>query len=693
MAFMGEGMQTTVSIGGNSMGLQGAVDQAVASLNALSVRLDEMSAQSESTGFAMSGLGAAFASSGDHLSGMVETVGQGGGILQQFDGVIDGATDGIMRMAEQAVSFISAMAGWAIIQQVISWVQQLADELFNLQVTTQRLDTGWQYLLAGGPQNGGIAASQAMMNWTSQFSLGIPFTRQDLMSSVTTLATTGLNTNQIEQFMPYLSDIAATYGSAAYGGQGVNLQQAANAVRMAVDGISRMLKYDLNITPEELIPYGLQATGSGTALHITDPNSLYRALENFAQAKGVAGASGNIVQSTWWGGWSSLQDQMQNFLLQVGGTNLNGTVNPGGFFGTLQSALDGLLNWFTSHHDQITGFASTLSQIAGGVTSVASSALSELIGWIDRLGSSSWTDNGLLGWLTGSGRQAHTQGLSGSSGLSIIQDTAQQLQNDFTTISDVLSSVFGTGTNVPYDPKHPMGHRQQLATQLGQNTQAPWLSELADALAKLSGIDLSGLGAFIQGLVNDGPSIADTFSQLADGAQKISDSMTPEETQAIDQMFQMLGSATGEAAAWNIASVAKMFLGWQAILGWLAPGMVNLGTAFSHIGTGLQDIWQWLQKLNPLWQTLGQIAQLASPFNQLATAIGNLNNALKTLTGIQLPDWFRNGMPSWLTNPFGGLPFGPSSGGSHGGSIMPNLTYMPGGWRVFGAIGSIGVGW
>ena len=476
-------MSTTVNIGGNSLGLQAAVDQAVASLRALALNLDELDAQSSSTGASMGVLGKIFTDSGFSLQGLLSTMGVSGGPIGAFLGLIGQVTGGISSMIEQALSFVTAMAGWAIIQQVISWVQQLSDELFNLQVQTQRMDVGWSYIFGAGGHAQGQAISRQLMQWSSQFSMNIPFTRQDLMSSITTLSTAGLNPTQIEQFMPYLSDIAATYGSAAYGGQGVNLQQASNAIRMASQGISRMLKYDLNITPEELVPYGLVGKASSTGFRITDPNSLFRALENFAKAKGVAGASSGIVGSTWWGGWSSLVDNFQNFLLQAGGTDLNGTVEQGSFFGTLQTKLDDLLKWFSTHQTEIKHFADIVSKLLGDATGSAGSELGQFVNWLDKLNAVSWLQNGLTG----------------------------------------LDALI----------LHP-------PTWLAQT-----LTDVQQFLSGLAGFSWSGAQSFFSGLAKDAPAIELWVGKLAGDMARFFTSMPPGERGQLMLLFQQIGEAFG----------------------------------------------------------------------------------------------------------------------------------------------------
>lgn len=410
---------------------------------------DQMATQNADSQSAMGMLGMLGSFTGGGLSGIVNgldaagVLGDLGGPLGALAGGIDGVIGGMGQFVMQSASFVGAMAAWTIIQDVTSWVQQLSSELFNLNVQTEKAYTGWQYLF-GGPNNGGKAAATNMMQWTSQYSMGIPFTRQDLMGAITTLSTVGLSPAQIEQFMPTLSDIAATYGSASYGGQGVNLQQAANAIRMLSEGgQSRLLKYDLNINPQELIQYGLKATSTSTGVHITDMNSVFTSLENFAKAKGVSGASGGIVNSTWWGGYSSLVDNIQNTLLNLGGTNLDGTIRKGSFFASIKADLDNLLQWFTDHQGQLQAWSDEVSTVFGKLTGGAGNLTGVFTGFWQGLTSSGVGQtiladvNAAVRWMANPDNQHMLEEL----GIILGQGIGQSL----TGIVDAFSSINTTG--------------------------------------------------------------------------------------------------------------------------------------------------------------------------------------------------------------------------------------------------------
>ena len=338
-------------------------------------------------------------------------------------GVFNTLSMGIPNALVSSVGMLQQYAG-----QAMGMLQQYGVPLgpqgiaasFDLNKTTEKTRVGWGYLFGGGgrmqttgPYAGQIVdpsgTAESMMQWSSQESMKVPFTRQDMMAAMTQLGlvpkdrTTGahMSAADIEHYLPILSDLAATYGSTAYGGQGVNLQQAAYAVRMSAEGMARMLKMDLNINPEELIHYGLKATGSGYAIHITDPSTLLPALEAFARAKGVSGgindvsgASGMMEQGTFSGAWSSFVDRLQNFGLQVGGTDLSGNIRQDSLFGRMKQDLNTVSDWLSNPKNAagISQLADTVQGALGGGTTV----IGGVLGGVFQGMSQSGTGNTLL---------------------------------------------------------------------------------------------------------------------------------------------------------------------------------------------------------------------------------------------------------------------------------------------------------
>lgn len=276
-----------------------------------------------------------------------------------FGGILGGLSETVSGFVSQATSMFVAMAGWQVFNDAANAVRNLADELFNLEVTTEKNVNAWQYLF------GSKQAATGLAQWTSQFSMQVPFTRQDLIAATSTMGSMA-GASQVEQFMPTLADLASTLGATAYGGQGLTLQQAAQAVIDFMMGRSMMLKQELKINPADLLKYGMQGDVTGMGVHLSDPMSVLTALEGYSQARGLSGAAAETATSTWWGEWSSFQDRIQNFLLQAGGTNLAGTIRPGSLFADLKTQLDDLSHWIDSHSGQISKLADTISKDLGG---------------------------------------------------------------------------------------------------------------------------------------------------------------------------------------------------------------------------------------------------------------------------------------------------------------------------------------
>lgn len=344
-----------------------SLDDYKARLEALSAQMDyarasqdEMSSSAGGMSFSLSGVTSALEDAAGPFGPLIGLLGQTVGQIGQF--------------ITQGVTLVATLATWTILQDATEWVHNLAEELFNLNVQTEKAVNGWQYLFGRGNLAAGKQDATSLASWSATESMNIPFTRQDLISSISSLGAK-LNTQQVESFLPTIADIASTLGATAYGGQGVTLQQASRAIIMAMEGQTRMLKTDLNIDPRELIQYGLDATQTSMGVSIKDPMTLITALENFAKARGLGGAAKEQATSTWWGEWSSFQDRIQNFLLNMGGTDLSGNIRKGSLFSTLKTDLTGIANWLDAHNAQLTQIGDILGgTVASGLKAAGDAA-------------------------------------------------------------------------------------------------------------------------------------------------------------------------------------------------------------------------------------------------------------------------------------------------------------------------------
>lgn len=647
MAFSGENLGATITLNGNAAGasdaimstgdalarLSGAFGATAASAAAMSDSMAATSGALADTAGAMADTDAAAGTMAGTLNmaagsagAMGEAAGGAGGMLSGLTGAIGGAGERISGFIERAGDMVAAIAAWSIFQDVTQWVHNLSDELFNLNVNTEKSINGWQYLF------GSKSNATELASWSSQFSMNIPFTRQDLMTAITTFGAAGMTPQQVEQFMPYLSDIASTYGSAAYGGKGTTLAQSAQAVRMAREGLSRMLKYDLNISPSQLVPYGLVMDQHG---HITDPNSVYRALENFANAKHLTGASGEMAQTTWWGGFSSATDKLQNFLLSVGGTDLNGNIRAGSFFDMLKKDLFGLMDWFDANQGQINKFADVLSHLFGTVTDVAGGMLGQFFEWLSKIGDK----QDVMAWIV--------------------------------DVSDALKRVFvGAPPLPPFtgEPKPGTGPNGKPASNLPHQPHAGSLA--AGGSGGRAPADMHNNGApegvgwenlaVIGGLVQWFQSIMNqiNWAPLQQGLKDLGDGWS--------SFMKGFNSSGGAGTLQASANVLGELVGW-----FLQLDAVGIGTTLSGIGTGLNLVGQVLQHMK------GALDPITAGFNNLATVLERLLHALNSGNWKELQQLWQD-----LT---GGSPGGHSSGGGHGNFFTGLIP--PGAYKVFGGLG------
>lgn len=561
--------------------------------------------------------------------------------MSGLTGALTGFLDPIAGAVEQAGAFVAAIAAFSIIQDAISEVQQLSDELYNLEVQTERNTYSWQYLFST-PSGPSVSNAQNLAQWSSQFSQQIPFTRQDLMSGITMLGSAQLNTQQVEQFMPFLADITATYGAA----HGTTLQRGSQAVFNAMNGMARMLKMDLGINPEDLIQYGLQATGSGMGLHITNPSSLIPALETWAVAhhisnfgangQDVNGAAASTVQNTYWGAMSSAQDQLQNFLLQMGGTNLNGTIRQGSFFGQLKNDLFGLLDWAGTHQDQLTTFADTLSNLVGTVVNASGGLLGEFFNWLGQMaGMGNIIDqiNGLTNNLANFfGLEANPAGGA----------TA-------TSHGGVGGSGGAGGRAAPGAQLHAASQPKTWQQNLGdwmQNSlpNVPVLGGIANLAEQLGGGISSGFQAFVKwlGTINWGP--------MESGLAMLGKGLTA--------LFGAIGNMNGAGMGTVLAEIGPPL---SVLLNLMAVGAGDLLKGFGD------DFYFMAQAINEgmklVQPGINEIQNFGNVMRQLAD---DLNHGNWGQLGKDLHDFFGVSLP--------------------GGSSLGGLI-APGAFKAFGALG------
>lgn len=570
---------------------------------------------------------------------------------------------------------------------VINAVQNMTEQMFQLNVQTEKNVYAWQYLF-GGTQN---AANLAQ--WTSQFSMNVPFTRQDLMGAVSTLGTK-FDMQQVEQYMPILADLASTVGATAFGGQGVTLSQAAYALTDFMMGRSMPFKYEFHIDPRDLVKYGLDATVNSTGgVHINDLSTLFPALQRYDLAHGYAGAAQGTAQNTWWGEWSSFVDRLQNFGLQAGGTDLNGNVRKGSFFGELKSALDDISKWMDAHTDQIKQLADIISQDLAGAFKTAADWAGQFFQGLQQSGLLSFM--GLTpqggGPVLGGRRSSGVRGRGHDSG-----------NPDYVDRLDI-----GADTNAT----PPLSGVGQFAQQLGTSLQIvlPVAKELA--------------GIFFDFVLPAVHAVSDwIIANLVPVVGKLADFVKANVIPALKELATWFGEhvlpvAKQMADIFMTALVPALQSGWNTVKSQLLPA--------------LQQLWAAIEPtLIPAMQAIGTIlTNVVGPaFNVVIHVVSFLVNAFAfgitaardfwTLLG-NFGTWLQNSLPNaftalgntvsgifkgivngviWLLNellqainsihiqvPTINLPGGHSIGGQNIGFNIPDIPYMATGGRILSA--------
>lgn len=498
--------------------LASAIDGLSAEVDVLAASFDSLSGSAGTASAAVESAGA----SADTATAEVMTLGDA---IDTLSAAVDGLMGSITPLLATIGTLIAVMGAMTIINDVSSWIENLISQMFQLDEQTQRVVNSWQYLFAQAP-GGGKLASQNLASWAYQESPKLPFTAVDLRSGISTLGTIpGISPEEIEKFMPILADIASTLGASDFGGQGINLQQAAQAIVGAQFGLTRQLRYELHINPQELLKYGLVGKATATGLRITDPSTLLPAIEKWAAARGLGGAATEQETTTFWGAMSSFQDYVQNFLQTTGGIDpATGQVRKGSMFGGLQDILININKALAGA--QASGGKGPLGELMGSVGSI--------------LGGGVQSGESLFGGLV--------SGFGGAGGTSMVKDFLAAIK-DF---GDWLRS----------------SAVQEEIKKLGEG-----IGQFAEQVAKLAGdalpVMMKGLGMLVQSL------------------EMLWNSLSPSQRQALEgfvgDIFLVIGSITGLIAT-LIAAAAKFNEFTNHVSGLLGTWAKDLAGQFKQWG-------------------------------------------------------------------------------------------------------------
>jgi hypothetical protein len=183
--------------------------------------------------------------------------------------------------------------------------------------------------------------AQQASNWLTQFAVNAPDTLQNIRQASLGLVAVGAD---LVQVMPAIGNAAAAMGTTTI--------VASNALVRAFEGDFRIMRDQLHITAEQLVPFGLEMDRTGHVIAST----VIPAFEKFVQQNYGDAMSKQI--HTLSGVWSNLQDIMERFQQEAG---LQA-------FDLLRDKLTGLYNYLDQNRDKVAAFGDILgSAVAGGV--------------------------------------------------------------------------------------------------------------------------------------------------------------------------------------------------------------------------------------------------------------------------------------------------------------------------------------
>lgn len=584
---------------------------------------------------------------------MAASMTESGGIttaMSDFTGGIGSAIAGVS-------GFIEILAGLAAIQVAIGLfndlanaVENAAQQIFQLNVNTERNVFMWQYQYAQGGKPDPKLASQ-IAAYTAQFSFNAPFTRQDIMTGIGAMAPMGLNLQGIQQYAPLIADLASTHASIFGTGGQLTFSQVAFALMEAMTtGNARRMMMELQIQPRQLEQFGLKFAGSGhVGGQILNPWDFLPDLQKLSNQKGWTGAANAAAHETFWGEWSSFIDRMQNLGLQIGGMNLDGTVRKGSPFGVIKSDLEGISAWIDAHKNQLMQLGDIIGSTVGGAFEHAGNMIQDF-----------------MTGLSASPLSDLIQGYLGPDQATLNVKTAKRGPVAMTAAQKKLAGQErGGGANagrseLPEDPLYKLG---QLAGDAAQK-----LKELTDRYEQF-------YNTFIK------PDLVDRINDLKAAWQDVMNSLTPEDIANLKELGKDLAGLALEA--FKFAAPLRILTGllhdlakaidvwhqwrkfWDDVGKAVFDGLNNLKHQFDSWGRSLtnQGI-VWGANL-----ATGIVRGLTAGLPDINAVLGSIG-----LGGTGSTRGGRSGTTSAVT--------------TRGTTSAAALTHAPGGLRVFGSYGA-----
>lgn len=571
MGIFGGGDDVTITIGGQSDGLQGAVKASEDALRSLSSAADSGKASFTGYRFTMRSVGNDLLKNLGTFGATVVTLNSLLGVVGTIGGAFMGAVSGVAQFVE-SLAQVAVSDAWQALSFGADEAERLGQAMFDLSNQTEKNVNTWKFIY-GGAQNASDLAA-----WTQQFSMQIPYTRQDLMNAITALGRTGMTEGDIKQYMSTVADLGTLNPN-------LDLTQVAFAIQGAEHGYTRMLRYELGINPDDLKAYGLAIDNHG---HITDTSTLMPALQKFASARGIGGAAQRTATGTFWGAASSFEDRIQNFLLAAGGTQADGSISQGSFFGNIKQDLVDLSSWIDAHQTELKALADLVSQLYGGGTELARDALTSFVEALHSTG----IDTQLLADITDF---AHW-----------LNDPAtQEGAREFGTMLGQLTGVAGIDLRGIFGSFWQgvtgSGVGQAIVTDI-QNA-INWLSDPKNQ-EQLNRISLAlggGIGVALQ-------SIANSLGIIMNDATTMMQRMRPEDIQLIALAFLDLGGA---------------IQGATIMIGDLGLVMGDIGHIIEDLGAGNYNaVWRDSEQIIiDQGNTIGQFQQAVAQQQKLAQQI------------------------------------------------------------------------
>jgi hypothetical protein len=242
---------------------------------------------------------------------------------------------GVGHAMERVAHIATTAFVWYGLSNVVGQVEDVSAAFITANSSLEQFGKSLQVLY------GNAAEATQASNFLTQFAITTPDTLENIRAAGLEMVAIG---QDITQVMPAIGNAAAAMGTTT--------TLASHALARAFQNDFEIMRQELHISQQDLVPFGLQMDKSGHVLQST----LIPAFEKFVQAR--FGDAMSQQMKTGAGAWSNVEDAFQH-AAQVIGQPL---------FASLTKDMNGFLDFLNTHKADVAAFSDAMGHgLAQGV--------------------------------------------------------------------------------------------------------------------------------------------------------------------------------------------------------------------------------------------------------------------------------------------------------------------------------------